>query len=393
MDEFHNAELVPIINACYDFVCQFCKNNPENQGQIFPHINLFMQDLNLRGVRAPEAMSATIENNATLLNKLPDKLLRRFFTGIARYGKIAKFLRFLKVVSTIHGKPFRRNQDLVLKLVQDEKELILELDGNKGAGGTDEEIADILQEEGDETRFSMMMREEYKHSDSFLEYHTECFELLAKCAQGKAVANKIKCQSFMSFDLVLEAILDLELLDRPAGDTRKHSPDALRYIRTALVRFFREVFVNMSDFRTLNEVAAEGNRMYGFGPTPHPKDRWRSQLSLMHHFIQEIELLVKRGKAGKGTVNVSVAKKGKASGVQKVLPETPLEFHYIYVLEGILPCLVDYYGGRHYAFTLRAGNRNSEDCVLVASRLAAAVYMLLQVEKLKSTLYSDFGLG
>lgn len=104
---------------------------------------------------------------------------------------------------------------------------------------------------------------------------------------GKAFANKIKCQTFMTLEEVLEAILDLELLDRPAGDTRKHSADGLRYVRTAIVKFFHEVYVNMADARSRHQLSAEGNRIYGFGPTPHPKDRWRNQECLMqvalHH--------------------------------------------------------------------------------------------------------------
>jgi hypothetical protein len=222
-----------------------------------------------------------------------------------------------------------------------------------------------------------MLRKEYEAPDSFLEYHVECFELLTQCAAGKAVANKIKCQSFMSFEEVLEAILDLELLDRPAGDTRKHDADALRYIRTAIVRFLHEVYINMNDPRTLHEVSMEGNRMYGFGPTPHPKDRWRNQQGLLDHFAHELELLVKRSRTLKDP-RAHRKENRRSSGVQKTLPGDPLEFHYVYVMKAIVPCLNDYYGGRHYSFTFRGGNKNSEECVLAAHRVAGVVNDLLK---------------
>ena len=324
-------------------------------------------------------MILTRHHTQLLLNKLPDKLLRRFFTEIARQGKIARFLRFLKLVTSVNGVPFKRTQDTVLRLLQEEKELILELDGNKGAGnGEEDEIADILAQEGEEPRFEMMLRKEYELPDSFLEYHVECFELLANCAAGSAIANKIKCQSFMAFEEVLEAILDLELLDRPPGDTRKHDADALRYIRTALVRFLHEVYITIHDPRTLNEVSMEGNRMYGFGPTPHPKDRWRNQQGLLDHFAHELEVLVKRSKTVKHSQTDRKKNDNKTTGVQKRLPGDPLEFLYVYVLKAIVPCLIDYYGGRHYSFTFRAGNKNSEHCVLAAHRVATAVTNLLE---------------
>jgi hypothetical protein len=388
MEHFRDPTIVPIINACYEFVREFCKSNTDNQQEMFPHVFVFAEHLNVKNLIASQALSATFENNAMLLNKLPDKLLRRFSGSIALYGKFAHFLRFLKVVTSVDGKPSKGAQDLVLKLLQEEKELILELDGNKGNGSTtndDDQIAGILSKEGDETRFEMMMRKEYEASNSFLEYHVECFEVLTACAKGKVVANKIKCQSFMTFEAVIESILDLELLDRPAGDTRKHNADALRYIRTAIVRFFHEVYINMSDMRALMQISAEGNRMYGFGPTPDPKDRWRNQESLMDHFVREIELLTKRCKAdneagGVHEAGLLFSRKEKVSHVQRRLPATENEFHHVYVLDAIVPCLVDYYGGSpHYAFTCRTGNTNSADCVLVAKRVAKLVLILVEV--------------
>ncbi len=377
-DELKDPKLLVIINACFEFIREFCRYDPVNQEQVFPHIWTFIEHLNVKDLNAPEALSATVENNELLLNKLPDKVLRRFVTEIARQGKIARFLRFLKLVTSVHDEPFKRTQDTVLRLLQEEKELIFELDGNKGANqGAEDEIANVLTQEGNETRFEMMLRKEYEARDSFLEYHVECFELLTQCAAGKAVANKIKCQSFMSFEQVLEAILDLELLDRLAGDTRKHDADALRYIRTAIVRFLHEVYINMNDPRTLRELSMEGNRMYGFGPTPHPKDRWRNQQGLLDHFAHELELLVKRSRTLKDP-RAHRKENRRSCGVQKTLPGDPLEFHYVYVMKAIVPCLNDYYGGRHYSFTFRGGNKNSEECVLAAHRVAAVVNHLLE---------------
>ena len=190
MDELKDPGLVQVIKTCYDFIREFCREDPINQEEVFASImEPLMQHLNVKQLTASEALSAAVENNATLLDKLPEKLLRRFFAGIARCGKIARFLRFLKITTSIHGKPYRRTQDLVLKLLQDEKELILELDGNKGASGAEDEVAAILGHEGEETRFEMMMRKEYEEDDSFLEYHVECFELLAKCAAGNRPEN------------------------------------------------------------------------------------------------------------------------------------------------------------------------------------------------------------
>ncbi len=145
MDELKDPNLTQIIKACYVFIVQFCRGSPENQERAYVGImEPLIEHLNIKHVNASEALSAAVENNAALLDKLPERLLRRFFAGIGRCGKIARFLRFLKVTTSVHEIPHRRTQDLVLRLLQDEKELILELDGNKGASESDDEVSFVL---------------------------------------------------------------------------------------------------------------------------------------------------------------------------------------------------------------------------------------------------------
>jgi len=78
-------------------------------------------------------------------------------------------------------------------------------------------------------RYELMMRSEHIDDDSFLSYHTTCLEVLAKCAEGKKPGPKMLCQALVPYDMVMESILDLELIDRPDGDRQLHDPDSLRF--------------------------------------------------------------------------------------------------------------------------------------------------------------------
>jgi hypothetical protein len=71
--------------------------------------------------------------------------------------------------------------------------------------------------------------------------------VLAACAEGKNHPAKAKCQSLVKLSYLIEAILDLEVLDRPEGCLFRHDPDTLRYVRTGLVKLLRHVHVSMTD--------------------------------------------------------------------------------------------------------------------------------------------------
>ena len=93
------------------------------------------------------------------------------------------------------------------------------------------ETSRLLAREGTATRQQLMMQREHEKQDSFLQYHITCLETLAKCAEGLNQTRKSKCQVFLSFDEVVESILDLHLSARPDA-VQKVSHDVLRYIRT-----------------------------------------------------------------------------------------------------------------------------------------------------------------
>jgi hypothetical protein len=62
-DELKDSKLLEVINACYDFIREFCRHDPSNQEQIFPHIWTFMEHLNVKNLNSSDALSATLENN------------------------------------------------------------------------------------------------------------------------------------------------------------------------------------------------------------------------------------------------------------------------------------------------------------------------------------------
>ncbi len=383
LDKAVNPTMHSLFADCYEFLQGFCYKNPENQAELFGQMGLFFEHLSIEGLNVAECIIATIRDNAELGAKVTEKILRRFMTAIVKFGKYARWLRFMLVSLTVEGVPMKRSQDLVLRLLEEEADILMETDGNQGGGEGD--AANVLMREGNATRFELMMQREHTKADSFLEYHVMCLEVLAKCAEGdKNQANKEKCQALLSFDQVLESILDLHLIDRPEGNTRKLPPDSLHYIRSAFVRFLRQVYVTRTDVKTQKRFAEEGNRWYACPSLL--VDKWRNQAGLMDHFIDEIDTLRKAHLSSK---NLHLQHRDLSSAIHSTLQGEgievlPIEYHWSYVFGSIIPCLYDYYT-HQYGFTLNTNSRYSEYCKQYAGQLSHAITSLLDIVEVDPT--------
>ena len=379
LDKAVNPLMHTLFAECYEFLQSFCYRNNENQAEIFSQIGLFFEHLSIEGLNAAECIIASVRDNPELCSKITEKILRRFMTAIVKYGKYARWLSFMLVSLTVDGVPVKRSQDLVLRLLDEEADILMETDGNQGGGEGD--AANVLAREGTATRFELMMQREHTKADSFLDYHVMCIEVLAKCAEGgKNQANKEKCQALLSFDQVLESILDLHLIDRPEGNTKKVPSDALHYIRSGFVKFLRQVYVTRTDLKTQKRFSEEGNRWYACPALL--VDKWRNQAGLMDHFIDEIDNLRKLFAASKKPV---VTSRDLSSLIHYTLHSTanpePIEYHWSYVFVSIIPCLCDYYSNQ-YGFTLNTNTRYSEYCRQYAGQLSHALTSLLEVVEL-----------
>ena len=381
LDKAVNPLMHTLFADCYDFLQRFCYRNPENQAEIFGQLGLFFEHLSIEGLNASECINAAVRDNPDLCSKITEKILRRFMTAIVKYGKYARWLCFMLVSLTVDGVPIKRSQDLVLRLLEEEADILMETDGNQGGGEGD--AANVLAREGSATRFELMIQREHTKPDSFLDYHVMCIEVLAKCAEGvKNQANKEKCQALLSFDQVIESILDLHLIDRPEGNTRKVPPDALTYIRAGFVKFLMQVYVTRTDLKTQKRFAEEGNRWYACPSLL--MDKWRNQSGLMDHFLDEIDSLRKAFVASK---KPTIAYRDLSSLVHFALHSTdcpePVEYQWSYVFSAIIPCLCDYYT-HQYGFTLATNSRYSEYCRQYAGQLSHALTSLLDVAELNA---------
>jgi hypothetical protein len=469
LERAESSAMLELFVRCYEFLRSFCRNNLQNQEELFLLVPEFLDHIGIDGLNATECITASIRGNAAVCSRVPEKMLRFFLMAIVKYGKRARWLRILLVCMAGDGTHIDHSQDIVLRNLEEMAEIILELDGHQGDGTLDtdskqedadssnmngrmpgqsgdpqksstptkdskigpdrgtpllkskdmvqtntdangtenntpakplkrKETSKLLAREGTATRHQLMMQREHEKQDSFLEYHIICLETLAKCAEGLDQGRKSKCQTFFSFDEVLESILDLHLSPKP-DNLPKVSQDVLRYIRTGIIQkfymprddvdnffclgfvnFLAHVYASSSHPKTLQTFFRDDNRWYTY-EKKLPIEKWRNQTSLMDHFVEEIDSLrssvIQYQRSGKTKIR-------KLSALRAMPKEVyPIEYHWTYVFGAVIPCLEKYYSNQHLA-ALQSIEQSKYFArrKLYASRIASAVRDLVGARKL-----------
>ena len=68
-----------------------------NQSIVFDQLPLFIRHVGVTGLNVADTIACSIRNNRVLAAQINEKVPRFFVQAIARYGKRARWLKFLEV--------------------------------------------------------------------------------------------------------------------------------------------------------------------------------------------------------------------------------------------------------------------------------------------------------
>ena len=152
LDTVSDEERKRLFQTCYDFLRVFCKGNTTNQEIVFSQTELFFAHVGIAKLDVASTIAESVRDNRELSAQVNEKILRKFVQTIVRYGKRARWLHFLETFVVVNGRPLKRNQDMIMRLLlQEEDEVVLELDGDQEG-----------EREGDKSRASLMMEREHE---------------------------------------------------------------------------------------------------------------------------------------------------------------------------------------------------------------------------------------
>lgn len=184
-----------IMTQCYLLLRYLCLGPfPDGQVSLFRHIELFLTHIDDEEIslHAAQIVHAIFEGNRSIASQITDFQLRKILQQVAR-KKLPIFLEILHSAVLIDGKPFRRNQNMMAKLLVEKQNDVV-----------------VLYNDGPSLRRrnEMIKTLQFLNPNSELLYHLRLLDLFVLSCKGRVYEAEVKCQSLFSLDDLLFQIGD-----------------------------------------------------------------------------------------------------------------------------------------------------------------------------------------
>ena len=211
-----------------------------------------------------------------------------FINSIKIWGRRDRWLTFFQPFIVVHGRPLKRNQDLILRLLLEESDAVIDLT-------CDYSIAGCSLSKNDERfgkrRIDLITDDDHKRPVfSLLKYHQATLNVLSMCCMGKNAENQSKVLSLLTFATIVRNILYTDV--RPDGNIEAHAaPDALRFVQTPWIGILVDAFLLNNDSQAIGQLHASDEIFQrALGNTSQKK----SPIYLTQLFASSMEKLVTR---------------------------------------------------------------------------------------------------
>ena len=235
-DPAKNEQRRDLFQACYDFLTHLCAfGHRRAQEKLFPLMGTFSDHMGIQKLNVADTLRAIVRDNAVLCAQVPESFYRHFIYAILTWGRKPRWLSFFEVFLAINGSPAKRNQDIILRLLLEDRDSLIDLDCDYSVEGARLSKSD---ERAGKKRLDLLLAADHKRKvASLLKYHYVSVDLLAKCCEGKNPANKAKVATLIPLDVMLDNVLYCHLTD---GGTvcEELDYDAACYIKQVLTRLY-----------------------------------------------------------------------------------------------------------------------------------------------------------
>ena len=231
------------------------------------------QDLNV-----VSCVRQLMEGNLKVCEEVSESLIRKLIFANVKFGRRARWLNILEVFLECQGKPIQKNQELILRLLLDDKDILVDFTCDYQEGSKNLKIAQSLGR-GDErrgkSRQELMIDKDHElNIRSLLKYHMTGLRLLGMCAAGKLNQSaKDECTQIPEITLqkCIEGFLDLDL--KPDGSREERIDfDVIFYVQRPYLRLITNVYITNFDPKSFkSSVERWWPRDLAFGA--HERDR------------------------------------------------------------------------------------------------------------------------
>eukprot|EP00753_Platysulcus_tardus_P010959 PLAT3172.1.p1 GENE.PLAT3172.1~~PLAT3172.1.p1 ORF type:complete len:3198 (-),score=1828.26 PLAT3172.1:113-9706(-) len=175
-----------LFELCHNFLQAFVLGNAENQAALFDDLQLLASQLGT-GVGADRTVIEIFRDNRELCISVKEDLVRLIVQMMdVEDSPSPRYLRMLLTLVRCRNTPVKRNQNLVMRILCEQRRSNLLVLYNSAMG--------MRQ------RASLIRREDAMTDEGPLAYHIELLNLLIACAEGKNAATETRCQTLLPLE-------------------------------------------------------------------------------------------------------------------------------------------------------------------------------------------------
>eukprot|EP00299_Pterocystis_sp_00344_P020311 c9964_g1_i1.p1 GENE.c9964_g1_i1~~c9964_g1_i1.p1 ORF type:complete len:1731 (-),score=431.55 c9964_g1_i1:75-5267(-) len=185
-----------IFLSCYRLLKNFVLKNSQNQTILLKHVEFYMSQMGVK-LKAADTLTEIFRDNRQVCSQIEEKTIRHFVTIISERGQFPRYLQFFRIIIMPEGRPLKRNQDLILKLMLEKEDKVMVLYNDR---------------EGRQLRRKLINDQDHiKNEEGALNYHLVLLQLLGDIVSGHNHLAELKCQALLPIDLCRDHINERDL--------------------------------------------------------------------------------------------------------------------------------------------------------------------------------------
>ena len=241
-----------LFQACYTLLKNLCRKSRKAQSKLFPFITIFADHMGIEKLNVADTIAEIVRDNSRLCNQVHESFFIKFIAAIKVWGRKSRWLRLFSVFIDISGRPMKKNQDLVLGLMLEERDAVVDLTCDYSS---DKCFLSNSDERHGMTRIELLIADDHhREVFSLLKYHEEVLNMLTLCAKGKNAENQGRISSEISLAKIMDNILYPDYDGQGRRDDRI-TADQIRFVQTPWLRLLVEVYLLNTDTTALAQVS------------------------------------------------------------------------------------------------------------------------------------------
>ena len=267
LDTAVDKERQELFGKCHDFVAAFCGGHRTAQEFFFEHRAVLQSHLGIVGLPVAETLAALVKDHEGLVREAGEEYVRTLFGALRHYStKRGAWVEAVRAMVAVGGVPVKHHQNVALEYLALHSK----------------EFCSLMLEPGEwSLRIDLVFEGELRAphlTTSRLDYHLACINLLADCAMGNNPAAEVQVTALLTWDDILDVLLDIDVRSRGASGVVEPMPKAaMRIFKSAFLRVLHHAYVKTKVEQPHDQVRRPDNRFWEATRMEPPRTATTSQ--------------------------------------------------------------------------------------------------------------------